>query len=105
MAPDGGLEDFPNLDGQGKTSRLQRQREPSVATKGPTVNREFAPVLVRVRNCVFFCNMRSLTAPNDNIVHDILRLWYIVSVGTLNQGYPLLKYEDTVPIRRSLAAR
>jgi hypothetical protein len=54
MAPDGGLEDFPNLDGQGKTSRLQRQREPSVATKGPTVNREFAPVLVRVRNCVFF---------------------------------------------------
>jgi hypothetical protein len=27
------------------------------------------------------------------------------SVGTLNQGYPLLQYEDTVPVRRSLAAR
>jgi hypothetical protein len=27
------------------------------------------------------------------------------TVGTLNQGYPLLKYEDTVPVRRSLAAR
>jgi hypothetical protein len=27
------------------------------------------------------------------------------TVGTLNQGYPLLPYEDTVPVRRSLAAR
>ena len=27
------------------------------------------------------------------------------TVGTLNQGYPLLKYEDTEPVRRSLAAR
>ena len=26
-------------------------------------------------------------------------------VGTLNQGYPLLQYEDAVPVRRSLAAR
>jgi hypothetical protein len=28
-----------------------------------------------------------------------------VTVGTLNQGYPLLQYEDTVSVRRSLAAR
>jgi hypothetical protein len=27
------------------------------------------------------------------------------TVGTLNQGYPLLQCEDTVPVRRSLAAR
>jgi hypothetical protein len=27
------------------------------------------------------------------------------AVGTLNQGYPLLQYEDTVPVRRSLATR
>jgi hypothetical protein len=27
------------------------------------------------------------------------------SVGTLHQGYPLLQYEDAVPVRRSLAAR
>jgi hypothetical protein len=27
------------------------------------------------------------------------------TVGTLNQGYPLLQYEDTVPVRRSLATR
>jgi hypothetical protein len=27
------------------------------------------------------------------------------TVGTLNQGYPLLQYEDAVPVRRSLAAR
>jgi hypothetical protein len=27
------------------------------------------------------------------------------TVGTLNQGYPLLQYEDVVPVRRSLAAR
>jgi hypothetical protein len=27
------------------------------------------------------------------------------TVGTLNQGYPLLQYEGTVPVRRSLAAR
>jgi hypothetical protein len=27
------------------------------------------------------------------------------TVGTLNQGYPLLQYEDTVPVRLSLAAR
>jgi hypothetical protein len=27
------------------------------------------------------------------------------TVGTLNQGYPLLQYEDPVPIRRSLAER
>jgi hypothetical protein len=27
------------------------------------------------------------------------------TVGTLNQGYPLLQYEDEVPVRRSLAAR
>jgi predicted ATP-grasp superfamily ATP-dependent carboligase len=26
-------------------------------------------------------------------------------VGTLNQGYPLLQYEDAVPVRHSLAAR
>jgi hypothetical protein len=25
--------------------------------------------------------------------------------GTLNQGYPLLQYEDTVPVRLSLVAR
>jgi hypothetical protein len=30
---------------------------------------------------------------------------HLVSVGTLNQGYPLLQYEDTVPVRRSLAMR
>jgi hypothetical protein len=27
------------------------------------------------------------------------------TVGTLNQGYPLLQYEDTVPARLSLVAR
>jgi hypothetical protein len=27
------------------------------------------------------------------------------TVGTLNQGYPLLRYEGTVPVRQSLAAR
>jgi hypothetical protein len=27
------------------------------------------------------------------------------TIGTLNQGYPLLRYEDVVPIRRSLATR
>jgi hypothetical protein len=27
------------------------------------------------------------------------------TVDTLNQGYPLLQYEDMVPVRRSLAAR
>jgi hypothetical protein len=27
------------------------------------------------------------------------------TIGTLNQGYPLLQYEGTVPVRRSLAAR
>jgi hypothetical protein len=27
------------------------------------------------------------------------------TVGTLNQGYPLLQYEDTVPTRLSLVAR
>jgi hypothetical protein len=27
------------------------------------------------------------------------------TVGTLNQGYPLLQYEGAVPVRRSLAAR
>jgi hypothetical protein len=27
------------------------------------------------------------------------------TVGTLNQGYPLLRYEDAVPIRRSRATR
>jgi hypothetical protein len=27
------------------------------------------------------------------------------TVGTLHQGYPLLQYEDAVPVRRSLAAR
>jgi hypothetical protein len=27
------------------------------------------------------------------------------TIGTLNQGYPLLQYEDTVLVRRSLAAR
>jgi hypothetical protein len=26
-------------------------------------------------------------------------------VGTLNQGYPLLQYEDVVPVRRSLATQ
>jgi hypothetical protein len=29
----------------------------------------------------------------------------ISSVGTLNQGYPLLQYEDTVLVPLSLAAR
>jgi hypothetical protein len=24
---------------------------------------------------------------------------FIISVGTLNQGYPLLQYEDAVPVR------
>jgi hypothetical protein len=28
-----------------------------------------------------------------------------VLVGNLNQGYPLLQYEDVVPVRRSLATR
>jgi hypothetical protein len=28
-----------------------------------------------------------------------------ITVGTLNQGYPLLRYEGTVPVRQSLAAR
>jgi hypothetical protein len=28
----------------------------------------------------------------------------MVFVGTLNQGYPLLQYEDTVPARLSLVA-
>jgi hypothetical protein len=32
-------------------------------------------------------------------------VYVIVYVGTLNQGYPLLQYEDAVPVRRSLAAR
>jgi hypothetical protein len=27
------------------------------------------------------------------------------TVGTLNQGYPLLQYENAVPVRRSLATR
>jgi hypothetical protein len=27
------------------------------------------------------------------------------TVSTLNQGYPLLQYEDTVPVRLSLATR
>jgi hypothetical protein len=27
------------------------------------------------------------------------------TVGTLEQGYPLLQYEGTVPVRQSLAAR
>jgi hypothetical protein len=27
------------------------------------------------------------------------------TVGTLNQGYPLLQYEGTVPVQQSLAAR
>jgi hypothetical protein len=27
------------------------------------------------------------------------------TVGTLNQGYPLLQYEDAVSVRRSLATR
>jgi hypothetical protein len=27
------------------------------------------------------------------------------TVGTLNQGYPLLQYEDEVPVRRSLTTR
>jgi hypothetical protein len=27
------------------------------------------------------------------------------NVGTLHKGYPLLQYEDAVPVRRSLAAR
>jgi hypothetical protein len=27
------------------------------------------------------------------------------TVGTLNQGYPLLQYEGTVPVRQSLVAR
>jgi hypothetical protein len=27
------------------------------------------------------------------------------TVGTLNQGYPLLQYEDAMPVRRSLTAR
>jgi hypothetical protein len=38
-------------------------------------------------------------------VKFLLRMVILVVVGTLNQGYPLLQYEDTVPVRRSLAAR
>jgi hypothetical protein len=35
-----------------------------------------------------------------------MRLLHIIDfVGTLNQGYPLLQYEDAVPVRRSLATR
>jgi hypothetical protein len=30
---------------------------------------------------------------------------YRVIVGTLNQGYPLLRYKDVVHVRRLLAAR
>jgi hypothetical protein len=30
---------------------------------------------------------------------------HISTVGTLNQGYPLLQYEDKVHVRLSLAAR
>jgi hypothetical protein len=26
------------------------------------------------------------------------------TIGTLNQGYPLLQYEDTIPVQLSLAA-
>jgi hypothetical protein len=29
----------------------------------------------------------------------------LVSIGILNQGYPLLQYEDAVPVRRPLSAR
>jgi hypothetical protein len=31
-------------------------------------------------------------------------IWDVL-VGTMNQGYPLLQYEGTVPVRQSLAAR
>jgi hypothetical protein len=36
---------------------------------------------------------------------EMLEETFKVFVGTLNQGYPLLWYEDAVPIRRSLATR
>jgi hypothetical protein len=29
----------------------------------------------------------------------------LVSIGILNQGYPLLQYEDAVPVRSPLSAR
>jgi hypothetical protein len=36
--------------------------------------------------------------------YKILIIGFMV-VGTLNQGYPLLQYEDTVPARLSLVVR
>jgi hypothetical protein len=35
----------------------------------------------------------------------LLLVCYMVSVGTLNQGYPLLQHKDTAPVRRLLATR
>jgi hypothetical protein len=34
-----------------------------------------------------------------------LKIVSTLTVGTLDQGYPLLQYEDAVPVRRSLATR
>jgi hypothetical protein len=42
------------------------------------------------------------TLSNKLTIYKIIQYPY---VGTLNQGYPLLQYEDTVPVRLSLAAR
>jgi hypothetical protein len=41
----------------------------------------------------------------DHQQRGISRLLMLARVGTLNQGYPLLQYEGTVPVRQSLAAR
>jgi hypothetical protein len=46
----------------------------------------------------------SLELPSSSdVVYLGVALEY--TVGTLDQGYPLLQYEDTVPVRRSLATR
>jgi hypothetical protein len=54
-------------------------------------------------------NVEGLQAFNSSILackiaFSSLRL-EIEIVDTLNQGYPLLQYEDTVPVWRSLATR
>jgi hypothetical protein len=42
---------------------------------------------------------------HNNLSKNFVINPYMVSVGTLNQGYPLLQYKGTVPVRQSLAAR
>jgi hypothetical protein len=44
------------------------------------------------------------SSDDDDVTSSKLNI-VIVIVGTLNQGYPLLQYEGTVPVRQSLAAR